>query len=313
MIKTIHLLVNLVSGNNKGNTEFSLIDKELKENHFTTITSISNYPGQLVSLAKKAADQYGDLPHHYLLVIGGDGSLNQALNGVKRSKHPNTAIGYFPAGTGNDFARAVTLPHRVQELVSHLKQGPKVRKIDCGYYLDKNTNQSNYFINNLGIGFDANVVYLTNHSELKKKLNKLHIGNLTYGLHILKVLKEQDTFSASVTADGKTHYFQNAYFITTTNHPYFGGGVPLLPRANVHSHYLDTVVVEKVGAAKFIRLFIKLFINGTHVNDPHFHYYEAKKLRVKTNQPEYGQLDGEELGKTKFDLEFKIDSFNLWS
>ena len=304
MTKTIHLLVNLVSGNNKGNTEFSLINQELTKNNITTTTSISTYPGQMVSLAKNAAEKYGDLPEHYLLVIGGDGSLNQALNGIKKSQKPNTPIGYFPAGTGNDFARALILPRQVQKLISHIKKGVKISKIDCGYYTDNITGESNYFINNLGIGFDAHVVYLTNHSTIKKKFNNLHIGNLTYGLHILNVLKNQDTFSSEVTVNGKTHRFNHTYFVTTTNHPYFGGGVPLLPRANVYNHKLDTVVVEKVGALKFLRLFAKLFINGSHVKDPHFHYYEAEKLHVKTSHPEYGQLDGEELGKQDFDLNF---------
>ena len=313
MTKTIHLLVNLVSGNNKGNTEFSLINQELTKNNITTTTSISTYPGQMVSLAKHAAEKYGDLPEHYLLVIGGDGSLNQALNGIKKSQKPNTPIGYFPAGTGNDFARALILPRQVQKLISHIKKGVKISKIDCGYYTDNITGESNYFINNLGIGFDAHVVYLTNHSTIKKKFNNLHIGNLTYGLHILNVLKNQDTFSSEVTVNGKTHRFNHTYFVTTTNHPYFGGGVPLLPRANVYNHKLDTVVVEKVGALKFLRLFAKLFINGSHVKDPHFHYYEAEKLHVKTSHPEYGQLDGEELGKQDFDLNFKISSFNLWT
>lgn len=313
MTKTVHLLVNLVSGNNKGNTEFSLIHHELKKKHIHTTTSISKYPGQMVSLAKNVAEKYGDLPNHYLLVIGGDGSLNQALNGVKKSQKPNTPIGYFPAGTGNDFARAITLPRQIQKLISHLQKGPQISKVDCGYYTDKTINESNYFINNLGIGFDAHVVYLTNHSSLKKKFNNLHIGNLTYGLHILNVLKNQNTFSTTVTVNGKQHHFNHTYFVTTTNHPYFGGGVPLLPRANVHNHKLDTVVVEKVNALKFLRLFAKLFINGSHVNDPHFHYYEAEKINVKTNHPEYGQLDGEELGKKEYNLIFKISSFNLWT
>ncbi|MBP2057787.1 YegS/Rv2252/BmrU family lipid kinase [Lactobacillus colini] len=285
----------------------------MKENHINTTTSISKYPGQITDLAKDAAEKYGKLPYHYLLVIGGDGSLNQALNGVKKSQNPNTPIGYFPAGTGNDFARATKLSHQIKQLVSHIKVGPKTYKIDCGHYIDNNSGKDNYFVNNLGIGFDAFIVHLANNSSMKKKLNDLHIGSMIYVLHTFKVLQKQDTFSTSVKVNGNWHHFSNTYFVTTTNHPYFGGGVALLPNASIHNHKLDTVVVEKVSNIKFLFLLAKLFINGSHVNDPHFHYYEAEKLTVKTSNPEYGQLDGEELQNQNYNLNFEISSFNLWA
>ena len=118
---------------------------------------ISNYPGQLVPLATKVANEISS-GTEYVIVVGGDGSLNQALNGVKNSKQPNTALAYFPAGTGNDFARAAKLETDPLKLIRHLKNNPTVTKVDCGKYHDLISGEMRYFVNNLGIGFDAYVV-----------------------------------------------------------------------------------------------------------------------------------------------------------
>lgn len=88
--------------------------------------------------------------------------------------------------------------------------------------------------------------------------------------------------------------------MTTTNHPYFGGGVPILPIASIHNHHLDIVIVEKPNLVKFIYLFSKLLINGSHLKSNQFHYFESSVIEVKTDDPEYGQLDGEELSKESF-------------
>ncbi|QNQ82442.1 YegS/Rv2252/BmrU family lipid kinase [Lactobacillus sp. PV037] len=311
MKKTIHLLVNKVSGSNHGNTQYNLLTKELIKRDIPFTSAISSYSGELVSLTTNLVNKIGNsFQDNSIIVIGGDGSLNQAVNGLKQSHFPNTPLAYLPSGTGNDFARAVKLPHTIEELLDHLSH-PTIIKVDCGFYKDTFNHKSAYFVNNLGIGFDAYVVALSNHSSLKDRLNKWHLGNLTYGLHILKVLRHQPTFSVTVNAQGKSHYFKKAYLVTTTNHPFFGGGVPILPQAKINNHLLDTIVVEKVSAFSFIRLFTKLLINGSHVKDSHFHYFESEKIEVSVASKQYRQLDGEELGKDASNLIFGIDSFNL--
>lgn len=161
-----------------------------------------------------------------------------------------------------------------------------------------------YFVNNLGIGFDAYVVNKTNHSKLKTKFNKINIGNLTYGINIVQALKGQDNFKVRISTNGHTSYYEHAYLVTTTNHSYFGGGVPILPIASIHNYQLDIAIVEKPNLAKFIYLFSKLLINGSHMKSKQFYYFESSAIEVKTDDPEYDQLDGEELSKRKFHLKF---------
>lgn len=121
-----------------------------------------------------------------MIVIGGDGSLNEILNGIKTSNHPETPITYLPAGSGNDFARAAHLSKKPEELVNRLLQNLDYHPVDCGKFISSlKNNRPYYFVNNFGIGFDAFVIYSSNHQKMKEKLNKLHLGNLIYASNII--------------------------------------------------------------------------------------------------------------------------------
>lgn len=78
----IHLLVNLTSGSNRGEKALEQIETVLKNEKMDYDIHISNYPGQLVPIATKVANEISS-GNEYVIVVGGDGSLNQALNGVK--------------------------------------------------------------------------------------------------------------------------------------------------------------------------------------------------------------------------------------
>ena len=309
-MKKVHLLVNLKSGSNKGAKALKEIEAALKKEKLAYNIQISTYPGQLVPIATKTANEINN-NYECIVVVGGDGSLNQALNGIKNSLHPDTPLAYFPAGTGNDFARAAKLQNNPLKFIKKIKNHPTVTNVDCGRYQDLLTGEEKYFVNNLGIGFDAFVVNKTNHSKLKTKFNKINIGNLTYGINIAQALKGQDNFKVKILTNEHTYSYDHAYLVTTTNHPYFGGGVPILPIANIYNHKLDIAIVEKPNLAKFLYLFSKLLLNGSHMQSKQFHYFEANKIEVETYQAEYGQLDGEELNRRKFHLKFEVDHFKL--
>lgn len=309
-IKT-HLFLNPIAGNGLAKEAFEKLTKLLNEKEIAFDCEESKYPGDLVSMAKNFADQE-NMADSTLIVIGGDGSLNEVVNGIKHSHHPNFPITYLPAGSGNDFARAAHISKNPAQIVKHLLEHTPAEKVDCGCFSYQSSPKiDHYFVNNLGIGFDAFVVYQSNHQKLKKGLNKLHLGNMIYGLNILSVLQKQDTFSVDVQANDNHYHFDNVYFATTTNHPYFGGGIAILPKANIYSHKLDCVIVQKPNMRKFIHLFQKLLKDGSHVNDPHFHYIEADKLSLETHQNEYAQIDGEDREPQKFRLNYHISSFYL--
>lgn len=307
----VQLLVNEVAGNGNAIKADKELQDILKEMNIPFKRQKSHYPGELVVLAQNYANLHLS-SEHVLIVVGGYGSFNEVLNGIKTSNYPETAITYLPAGTGNDFARGAGLTADPRQLINNLLRDPEPEQVDCGFFTS-NIKQipKGYFVNNFGIGFDAFVVHQSNHEQLKKHLNHLNSGNMIYGLNIIKALIKQDTFTVTVKTKNETLRYGDAYFVTTTNHPYFGGGFAILPKADIYSHHLDTVIVEKPSLRKFLWLFGKLIKDGSHVNAPEFHYIEAKEILVQTNKSEYAQIDGEDIEKQPFKVTFKVDHFNL--
>ncbi|MGQ5709121.1 diacylglycerol/lipid kinase family protein [Lactobacillus sp. PSON] len=305
----ITILVNKIAGNGNAKIVLNETINILKIKNISYTVMASTYPGELIPLAKNYANEHHS-EQEYLLVIGGDGSFNQVLNGIKNSHNSNTPIAYIPAGTGNDFARAAKLSSNPQKVINHLSTHPKIELVDCGKFTT-NHNNWQYFVNNFGIGFDAYIVHKSNGSPFKKIFNKIGLGKLVYVSYLISALHNQDNFKISIQTSSKKHQFNNTYFVTTTNHPYFGGGIPILPSANIHNHTLNAVVVEKPSLRKFIILFIHLLKDRSHINDPHFHNIEAKKIHITTYNPEYGQIDGEDTKKQSFQITFQIDHFNI--
>lgn len=305
------LILNPIAGNGRAQKAYAELKRLLMKNKISFSTLVSHQAGQIVELAHSYAQK--ERPSdHFLVVIGGDGSLSEAVNGVKHSPHPDLPLAYLPAGSGDDFARAAHLKSEPSQLLALLTNKPQAIQMDCGSYTDSHEpKRITYFVNNLGIGFDASVVHRSNAELLKRRLNKINFGHLIYSLNIVNALLRQDTFMVVVKNKNKILRFGDAYLATTTNHPYFGGGIAILPKANLHSHVLDTVILEKPSLLKFIFLFAKLLKNGSHVTDPHFHYLEGQEIELQTHKPEWGQLDGEDLPYSAYHLKFKIDHFNL--
>lgn len=302
----VQLLVNPVAGKGKAKKALARLLTFLDQKKIYYSIKYSEYPGEMTELARTSANLLADDETEKLLVVGGDGSLNQAVNGVKSSYYPNRPLCYVPSGTGNDFARAVHLLFDPEKIVAHLQKQAYVRTVICGHYQNLKDNSERYFINNLGIGIDANIVQKSNHSKLKK-----YLGSMIYLANGLAAYREQDKFPSTVTMDGVSHHFDHGFLLTTTNHPYFGGGVPILPQADPFNDALDTIDVETPTKKQLLRAFTELLHDGSHVNEPFFHYYEGQKIEVQNFAPEYGQLDGEELGRHAFHFLFTTSSFKL--
>ena len=98
-------------------------------------------PGDATIFTKNMRDDY-DL----VTVFGGDGTMNEVLNGLVGG---NTPMAVIPIGTGNDFVRSANLPMKLEASLENILNG-KPRKIDLGLY-----NEERYFVNVVGIGFDA--------------------------------------------------------------------------------------------------------------------------------------------------------------
>ncbi|UQS82722.1 YegS/Rv2252/BmrU family lipid kinase [Bombilactobacillus folatiphilus] len=245
-----------------------------------------------------------------LLIIGGDGTLNQAVNGVQTSNYPTTPLAYLPAGSGNDFARAINLrAHHENQILNHLCHHPTIRTINIGQI--NTPTQTNYFVNNFGIGFDANIIQLTLNSSWKKRFNKLHLSKLIYVSQAFKAFT-QPKFSVQITINDKTFDFNNIFLCVLANQPYFGGGVPLIPPANLAQNSLDLAVAKADHWKDLWKLIAQVFITKNHLQNPAVHYYSVQKAQIKILNSQFTQIDGELLNSEQLSLTITCATQQFW-
>ncbi|AKP66429.1 diacylglycerol/lipid kinase family protein [Companilactobacillus ginsenosidimutans] len=310
-IKKLEVIFNERAGNGQSKSTWKKIEQFLIKNDINFELHKTQHDGDGVRIAKELSNT--QTPDSRILVIGGDGTLNQSLNGVLVSNRPETALGYIPSGSGNDFSRGINIKkQKPLILLQRMLAMDEPVDIDIAKATNQTNGEQKYFVNNIGMGFDASAVYYTNHSKRKDVLNSLKMGTLAYVTSLVKVIKLQGGFPIDVKYGDKIKHFDDAYIVTATNHPYFGGGIAIDPKAQPFDHKLDLVVVRKITGLTFVKLFVKLLSNGSHLNDPNVWYIQQPEFSVNIHQSEQGQMDGEELNKHEFDFDFKSIQHKFW-
>lgn len=235
--------------------------------HYTEADSLSTEK----KISKKL-DNYSDI-----VSIGGDGTLNMLSNVLA---FQNIPLGIIPCGTGNDFARHVY--KKTDDIIAAVTND-KVIKIDLGWCNDR------YFINVLGIGYDAMI------AEKTKNDNKRLFRSFFYLWNALKYLPFYKEKSVHIKTD---NFNKNEPVFMTVfgNGSFFGNGMNITPEADISDGLLDCCWVGKLGFVKKCHCLIKLF-SGEHLSADNIEYVQGKWFQVLSeNHPI--EADGEFIGFT---------------
>ncbi len=224
-----------------------------------------------------------------LVVVGGDGTMNEVVNGISDFEH--TRIGLLPCGSGNDMVRDMDLPKKTEDLVNRILMGRvhHVSNVGMTTFLDgegKGIKQK--FLVSSGMGFDAQVCHEVSISRLKPILNKIHLGSLIYIVIAFKVLNRKIRFHLKSEKE-----YDETMFVSVHNHQYEGGGFRFAPNARFDDDILDLCVVHHVSIPKFLRLFVSAY-DGSHVKyENHVAIERGKSAVLKTDRKVWVHCDGE--------------------
>ncbi|GAK47226.1 diacylglycerol kinase [Secundilactobacillus oryzae JCM 18671] len=314
MAINFYIIINETAGGGKTRLLWPEIKQELDQRNTSYDFTFSTYPEHTVELAEHWA-KHLDLStpeQPVLLAIGGDGTLHEALTGlVKANRAPQIPVAYLPIGSGNDFARGMGMATNWHSALNQILNCTHASRINIGTYNDTIKYERGVFTNNLGIGFDAAVVSKTNHSPHKERLNKFNLGSLSYIASIIGVLYNQEAFPLTVHIDHKRDIYSKAYLVTVSNHPYFGGGVKIMPPASVKDEALDLIVIEKHNIFALLLLLLTIF-RGKHLKYKAVHHYHGQNIQLSIPSIEYGQVDGEEMGGRYWDLYLGTSTYPIW-
>lgn len=225
-----------------------------------------------------------------LIILGGDGTVNEALHGIP---DPSVVtIGYIPTGSSNDLARDLGIPTVPTAALDLILNSGRRRSMDLGIvsYPDGETR---HFAVSCGIGFDAAVCEEALRSRIKKFLNKLGLGKLTYLGIALKQLFATKAISAKLILDDQPPIdIGSILFTACMIHRFEGGGFMFCPDADATDGMLDLC-----AAGDLSKLFV-LFALPTAFQGKHFRFrgitpYRAKQVTIETASPLWVQTDGE--------------------
>ncbi|PID15645.1 hypothetical protein CSV63_07670 [Sporosarcina sp. P34] len=284
----VHFIINEQAGDGKG----AKLWANLRKN--------SSYPFHLTERrnhAKELSQQLAEQTDVSLLlvVIGGDGTIHEVLNGV--AGYPHVTVGIMKAGSGNDFARTFPAFNSLQEVESYSVREPVKRRIvDFGSVRLSNTDQR-CFASNCGFGLDADISLAVSQSTIKKTLNKWKLGSIVYALTVARSLLAFKPFNATVQIDSDTRIFENVWMITVSNQKYYGGGMKISPHSIYDDGEFELTVIHSISVLKFLAVFLTVF-NGSHTKLKGVSTYKNDKFIMETDRVVGCHTDGEFIGTT---------------
>jgi len=228
-----------------------------------------------------------------IIVVGGDGTMNEVINGVfaqKRILTTEVMLGMISVGTGNDWAKTFNIPSDYEGAVRTIKE-QKTFIQDAGLvnYRKNGKEWKRYFINIAGMGFGARVVERTNRMKEKGKS-----GPFLYFYNIFYSLIQYRSKKAVIEIDG-TSYNRNIFSLNVGIGKYNGGGMIQVPHAIADDGLYSITLIKKIGKLNVIANIKKLY-NGTITQHSKVETYMAKSVQIDGSTLLKVETDGESLG-----------------
>ncbi len=272
MIKHI-FIVNPAAGKGKGLKLIPEIRKILTEKKQEYGIEITERPGHAQELARI----HGGKGESRIYSVGGDGTLNEVLNGMVGM---DSSLAVIPCGSGNDFIRSLTSRWSIEDIVERTIDGSE-KSIDVIKVNER------YFINIASVGFDAEVVY---NARKIKKIPGLP-GSVAYILGILSTVFKYGGSHMHINIDGN-RIDKKLLLTAVANGRYYGGGMLPVPAARIEDGLIDICTVDAISKVKILAFFPKL-IKGTHGDMKEVSFYKGKRVEIASNHDMTINTDGE--------------------
>lgn len=242
------------------------------------------------------------------IVVGGDGTLNEAVNGImSQNVVPSSEItlAIIPVGSGNDWIRTWKIPLETQAAIALIKAGQSSLH-DIGkatYHNSDGTPEIRWFINGSGTGLDALTVKAANEKE------KHGSRAISYFLSLLKELFRYRAVETEAIVDGEKisgPMLDLAVGICR----YIGGGMYFFPKADPTDGLFDVTFIDKMNFFSILRAVPKLF-NGKIYKLPTVHAFRGKTVEITAKEPLLLETDGEVLGFSPFSFEIAAEAIRV--
>ncbi|MCK4748913.1 MAG: diacylglycerol kinase family lipid kinase [Bacteroidales bacterium] len=282
-------IVNRAAGGGKTEKDWPLIHQLLDkygirfETHFTHRRLHAS-----VIARRMISDGYSKI-----IVVGGDGTMNEVINGVfaqNRIRTTEVMLGMISVGTGNDWARMFNIPLDYEGAVQTIiKQKTFIQDAGLVNYRKNGKEWNRYFINIAGMGFGARVAERSNRMKDRGKS-----GPFLYFYNIFLSLLGYRALRAEIEIDGKT-YDRKIFSMNVGIGRYNGGGMMPVPHAIVDDGLYSITLIKKMGKLNVLAN-IKRLYNGTIIKHSKVETYMARSVQIESQSRLQIETDGESLG-----------------
>ncbi len=219
-----------------------------------------------------------------IIVAGGDGTLNEVVNGIaRRARH--VRLGLIPLGTGNDFARCLNLPATIEENIDIVLSG-KTKAIDL---VRAKSDRTRYFVNVSAGGFSGLV-----NEKLTRKI-KRSWGPLAYLRGAAAALPNLRAYRTTVRFDKRKNVVVDLYNIVIANGRFVASGIPIAPKADASDGLLDVILILQHPAPEMAVLATRILV-GNHLTADAVTFRRAKRVSIRSRPGMWFNVDGELVG-----------------
>lgn len=292
------VIVNPVAGDGRGLDHFPQISKHLRDAHILCEAVFTEHKFHATELVVTAVGE----GYRHIIVVGGDGTLHEVVNGLFIQKHvrpDEVLLAMIAVGTGNDWVRTFGISERYQDAVRAISEERSfLQDVGVVSYEEAHYRQSRYMANVAGVGFDAYVVRRVSH--MKKKGRK---SRWMYTWAVISSFFSYKSTGVKVWVDGRLVYNNLLLSIAVGICKFNGGGMQQLPAAVADDGILDLSLVRPVHFWHLLFRFHYLF-NGGIYRIRHILQERGSHIRIESSPEISVEVDGESLGETP--LEFSI-------
>ncbi len=292
------VIVNPNAGVGKGKKDWKEINDLLSVNDIPFDSVFTKHKEHAIALTSKFIKK----GYRKFIVAGGDGTLNEVVNGIFFQKNIPTTdflLAMIPVGTGNDWCRMFHVPFKYKQAIYAIKE-VKVFVQDIGRvnYFNAAIQKRRYFINVAGMGYDAVVAEKTNRD---KEMGRG--GPLTYLKNLFTSLLFYKHSNTEIRIDKESEGIKSKTFSLSVGIcKYNGGGMKQLPHAIPDDGLLDMTHIKKLGKFSVLKE-VKHLYDGSFIKHPKVDTYTGKFFQI-TSDPQINlEVDGESLGHSPFTFE----------
>ena len=286
-----HIIVNPQGGKGKSLKALQKVEQILKDKNVEYVVHKTERPLHATEITRELSKT----PDTKIIMMGGDGSFNEILNGI--DNFDNVTLGIVPCGSGNDFVKKSGHPMDIAKAMDIILNGKEE-------YCDYIQLDDRRCLNVLGGGMDVDV--LLNYATRKHGPAKVR-----YYMSLFHVLAHARFHHLRLTVDDGEPMERSVFMIGVGNGGISGGGIPICPAADPYDGELSIVVVNEMKKSKIL-VELPGFLSAKHVKKPYTEVFSGKKLRLEVLDDSKFEVDGEIFDGTDVHAELIHDKLRIF-